>query len=70
MVDQVALWDYVTLTSTLLDVQVEVLVVVEVVAEQVALWDYATLTSTLLDVQVEVLLVVKWLLNRLRCGVT
>ena len=28
MVDQVALWDYVTLTSTLLDVWVEVLVVV------------------------------------------
>ena len=57
MVDQVALWDYVTLTSTLLDVRVEVLVVVEVAVEQAAHRDYVTLTLTLFDVQVEVLVV-------------
>ena len=50
MVDQVALCDYVTLTSTLLDVQVEVIVVVLVVVEQVAHCDFATLTLTLFDV--------------------
>ena len=53
MVDQVARCDYATLTSTLFDVQVEVLLVVEVVAEQVVYCDYVTLT--LLVVQVEVL---------------
>ena len=53
MVDQVARWDYATLTLTLLDVRVEVLVVVEVAAEQVVHCDYATFT--LLVYQVEVL---------------
>ncbi|MFM7989586.1 MAG: hypothetical protein ACKPKO_60755, partial [Candidatus Fonsibacter sp.] len=62
VVDQVARCDYATLTLTLFDVQVGVLVV-EVAAEQVVHCDSATLT--LLVVQVEV--IVEVAAYRYRC---